>query len=121
MPSIKEKLEKSKYLAKPLQNVWFFVVVSSFLSILLLFASFKLVSVFDSQRAVGVRVVEASFETNLSGKEGAYVGSKNGKSYYYPWCGTVNRIKDVNLVWFPSRVAAETLGYKPATNCNGLK
>jgi hypothetical protein len=79
------------------------------------------VTLFKYQDVFEVRVAEASFSTNLSGKMGAYVGSKNGSSYYFPWCGTVNRIKDANLVWFSNRAEAETKGYKPASNCHGLE
>jgi hypothetical protein len=86
-----------------------------------LFGSIKLISLFNGQNTLGVRVTAATFETNLSGKEGSYVGSKTGKSYYFPWCGIVNRIKKDNLVWFPDRASAEVKGYKPASNCHGLK
>jgi Metal binding domain of Ada len=121
MPSIKEKLEKSKHLVQCLQNTWLFVGVSLLLIVAVLFGSFKLYFLFEGRKAVGVRVAEASFPTNLSGKEGAYVGSKTGKIYYFPWCGTVNRIKDANLVWFQNRAVAEAKGYKPSSNCHGLK
>ena len=117
MPSIKEKLEKSKYL----NNKWFFAGVCLILSIVLALGSFKLAILFKAQGLLGVRVVEAAFPTNLSGKEGSFVGSKTGKSYYFPWCGMVGNIKDANLVWFPNRAVAEAKGYKPASNCHGLK
>lgn len=120
MPSIKEKPEKSKYLARCLKNTRLFVAVCAFLAGVIIFGSIELLMAFDGQSA-GVRVAEDLFEVNLSGKMGAYVGSKTGKSYYFPWCGTVNRIKDANLVWFPNRAVAEAKGYNPASNCRGLK
>jgi hypothetical protein len=52
--------------------------------------------------------------------EGAVVASKSGMKYYLPSCAGVNRISDENKVWFPSKEAAETLGYSPASNCDGL-
>jgi hypothetical protein len=121
MPSIKEKPEKSKSIVRYLQNTWLFVGISAVLTMIAIFGSFSLVSLFKSQNAIGVQVAEVAFETNLSTKAGAYVGAKTGKSYYFPWCGTVNRIKDANLVWFSNRVDAEALGYVPSSNCHGLK
>jgi hypothetical protein len=81
----------------------------------------RLKSLFAEQDASGVTVVESAFLTNISGKEGNYVASKSGKTYYFPWCGMVNRIKDSNLVWFADRMSAEAKGYMPASNCHGLK
>ncbi len=51
---------------------------------------------------------------------GEVVASKTGTKYYFPWCGTVKRIKEENKVWFPSREAAEAAGYEPAANCKGM-
>ena len=51
---------------------------------------------------------------------GQYVASKTGTKYYLPWCGTANRIKDENKVWFSSKAEAEAAGYEPAKNCKGL-
>src|SRR5262245_36245012 len=48
-----------------------------------------------------------------------FVASKTGKSYYFPWCGIVKRIKPANLVSFHSKTEAEKAGYKPG-NCAGL-
>jgi hypothetical protein len=120
MPSIKEKLEKSKHLVRYLQNARVFAGVCCVLVIVAIFGSFKLAHLLEAKNAV-VQVTKADFSTNLSGKEGAYVGSKKGKTYYFPWCGTVNRIKDANLVWFPNRAVAESKGYQPSSNCHGLK
>ena len=121
MPSIKEKLEKSKYMAGYLQKTWLFVGICVVLAGAVGFGTFRLLALFKTQNAIGIRVVEAAFPTNISGKEGAFVASKTGKSYYFPWCGVANRIKDQNLVWFANRASAEAKGYKPASNCRGLK
>ena len=49
------------------------------------------------------------------------IGSKTGKKYYFPWCGTVNRIKPENQIHFASIDDAKSAGYVPAANCKGLK
>lgn len=124
MPSIKEKLEKSKYLVQYLQNSRYFVVICLFLVIVVIFGSFKLATLLEDQNQLGIKVVAASSGTEsgtLGVKSGTYVGSKNAKTYYFPWCGTVNRIKDVNLVWFQNKTDAEAKGYKPSSVCHGLK
>jgi hypothetical protein len=51
---------------------------------------------------------------------GSYVASKTGTKYYLPWCGTANRIKEENKVWFATKAEAEAAGYEPAANCKGL-
>ena len=119
MESIKEKLEKSKGLIKYLQNGRFFGIVALILFIFLVFGGIELTSLFHNRPTVVL--AENSFNTNVSGKEGSYVASKNGGSYYFPWCGLVGRIKDANKVWFATKAAAEAAGYKPAANCHGLK
>ena len=121
MESIKEKLKKSKSLLQYIQNTWFFAIAVSFLASVVIFGSIWLGYLFKAQDLLTIRVNEASFPTNLSGKEGTYIGSKTGKTYYFPWCASANRIKDGNLVWFRDRASAEALGYKPAPNCHGLK
>ena len=52
---------------------------------------------------------------------GQVIGSKTGKKYYFPWCGTVSRIKPENQVHFASAEEARSAGYLPAANCKGLK
>jgi hypothetical protein len=47
--------------------------------------------------------------------------SKSGKKYYFPWCGTIKRIKPENQVHFPSIEAARAAGFLPGGNCKGLK
>ncbi|MSU45059.1 MAG: hypothetical protein EXS47_00280 [Candidatus Zambryskibacteria bacterium] len=57
----------------------------------------------------------------LGSKDGAVVGSKTGKKYYFPWCGTVKRIKPENQVKFASIEEAKDAGFTPGKNCKGLK
>lgn len=54
-------------------------------------------------------------------EDGAVVGSKSGKKYYFPWCGTVKRIKPENQVHFSSIEEAKKAGFTPGGNCKGLK
>lgn len=52
---------------------------------------------------------------------GPVIGSKSGKKYYFPWCGTVKRIKPENQVKFESIEKAKMAGFTPGGNCKGLK
>lgn len=52
---------------------------------------------------------------------GEVIGSKSGKKYYFPWCGTVKRIKPENQVHFESPKKARQAGFTPGGNCKGLK
>ncbi len=52
---------------------------------------------------------------------GEVIGSKSGKKYYFPWCGTVSRIKPENQVHFTSIEDARKSGFTPGGNCKGLK
>ena len=52
---------------------------------------------------------------------GQVIGSKTGKKYYFPWCGTVKRIKPENQVTFASVDLAKAAGYTPGGNCKGLQ
>ena len=56
-----------------------------------------------------------------SPSDGQVIGSKSGKKYYFPWCGTVKMIKPENQVKFASIEEARNAGYLPASNCKGLK
>ena len=57
----------------------------------------------------------------IGGDSGRVIGSKSGKKYYYPWCGTVKRIKPENQVVFESADTAVRAGFTPGGNCKGLK
>ena len=52
---------------------------------------------------------------------GEVIGSKTGKKYYFPWCGTVKRLKPENQVHFASVDLARQAGYVAGGNCKGLK
>lgn len=49
-----------------------------------------------------------------------YVASKSGSAYHYPWCPGAAKIKEENKIWFFTKEEAESKGYKPAQNCEGL-
>lgn len=49
-----------------------------------------------------------------------YVASKSGSAYHYPWCPGAAKIKEENKIWFSTKEEAESKGYKPAQNCEGL-
>ena len=53
--------------------------------------------------------------------DGPVVGSKSGKKYYFPWCGTVKRILPQNQVHFNSIAEAKSAGFIAGGNCKGLK
>ncbi|TSC80893.1 MAG: hypothetical protein G01um101429_18 [Parcubacteria group bacterium Gr01-1014_29] len=57
---------------------------------------------------------------NASGFPGLVAASRNGKRYYYPWCGGLSRIKEANRIWFDSEKAAQSAGYTIASGCDGL-
>ena len=119
MESIKEKLKNSKSRLGYCQNRWSFGGVTTLLLSLVILAGIKLET--EYKGILPIKVTEAAFPSNLSGKEGSFVASKTGKTYYFPWCGAANRIKIDQLVWLPDLSAARRLGYKPAGNCHGLK
>ena len=49
-----------------------------------------------------------------------YVGNKNTKKFHYPWCSSVNKMKEGNKVYFNgvTRDSVINKGYKPCQNCN---
>ncbi len=51
---------------------------------------------------------------------GKYVASRNGEKYYLPSCGTVNRIKEENKIYFNTKEEAEAAGFGPSSTCKGL-
>lgn len=62
-----------------------------------------------------------SVQGNSSAISGEVIGSKTGKKYYFPWCGTVKRIKPENQVTFASVDLAKAAGYTAGGNCKGLQ
>ena len=53
--------------------------------------------------------------------DGSVIGSKSGKKYYFPWCGTVKRMKPESQVHFASIAEARSAGFVAGGNCKGLK
>jgi hypothetical protein len=51
---------------------------------------------------------------------GKIVASKNGKRYYYPNCGGINRIKSENRIYFDTKEQAEAKGLTLASGCKAL-
>ncbi len=51
---------------------------------------------------------------------GKIVASKNGKRYYYPNCGGINRIKLENRIYFDTNEQAESKGLTLASGCKAL-
>ena len=51
---------------------------------------------------------------------GKIVASKNGKRYYYPNCGGINRIKPENRIYFDTKEQAESKGLTLASGCKAL-
>ncbi len=47
-----------------------------------------------------------------------YIGNKNTKKFHYPWCHSVDQMKDKNKVTLHSRDEAIRNGYVPCKNCN---
>ena len=60
-------------------------------------------------------------DTGGDSSGGSVIGSKTGKKYYFPWCGTVKRIKPENQVTFASVNLAKAAGYTAGGNCKGLQ
>jgi len=52
--------------------------------------------------------------------KGKFVASKNSSKYHLSDCPGALRIAEHNKIWFSSKEEAESVGYKPASNCPGL-
>ena len=121
--SIKDLLLK----INPFYNLILILVVA------LIFFTFGRISVLEERHspikieypnaALSASLIQAS-STSLSmvssGNE-EVIGSKSGKKYYFPWCGTVKRIKPENQVHFTSIEEARKAGFTAGGNCKGLK
>lgn len=64
--------------------------------------------------------IEGQIDSN-GDVSGEVIGSKSGKKYYFPWCGTVKRINPENQIKFSSIEEAKAAGFTPGGNCKGLK
>lgn len=81
-------------------------------------ASLVLVS---TQDEASKSVASSLTQDSSSTQSGEVIGSKSGKKYYFPWCGTVKRIKPENQVHFVSIDEAKKAGFTAGGNCKGLK
>jgi hypothetical protein len=59
------------------------------------------------------RTATVSVAAAPSGKDCAFVGSRNSTLYHLPTCASAKRIKPENIVCFVSTEDAVTRGYKP--------
>jgi hypothetical protein len=114
--SIDETLEK----IKPFY-IFLFVLIIGIISIEL-----SRIFVLESKHTpIKIEYLQATSSALVLGavvdKSGEVIGSKSGKKYYFPWCGTVGRIKPENQVHFASTVEAKAAGYLPGGNCKGLE
>lgn len=62
----------------------------------------------------------AASATGSIGIKGKFVASRSSTYFHYPWCPGAQRIKEENKIWFQTKEEAESRGYKPASNCEGL-
>jgi len=118
--SIKETLEK----IKPFYGLLVIIIFSSIFFVL------GRISVENSQKTPinisysnpglvasainsSTTIISAPSETLVIPTDGPVIGSKSGKKYYFPWCGTVKRIKPENQVRFGSISEAKASGFTP--------
>lgn len=67
-----------------------------------------------------VEVRQAALPAAAVAPGGMYVASRNGSTYYFPWCAGAERIAQHNQRWFSSETDAQKAGFRPAKNCKGL-
>ncbi len=121
--SIKESLEK----IKPFYNLLVIILVSTIFFVL------GRISVEKPQKtpiniayqnlgqtASVINSSSTTISTQVIPSDGPVIGSKSGKKYYFPWCGTVKRIKPENQVKFESISEAKSAGFTAGGNCKGL-
>ncbi|MFA7216861.1 MAG: hypothetical protein WC095_02680 [Candidatus Paceibacterota bacterium] len=131
--SIKDFIEK----IKPLYTILLFLVIAS-----IFFTLGRISAIEDKKtplkiqninndsnnKVLSAAVIESQdisvlSTTSISNKDresGQVIGSKSGKKYYFPWCGTLKAVKEVNRVNFASIEEAKKAGYVAAKNCKGL-
>ncbi len=128
-PTIAKLIKNSKEWLEG-NNDTVFLALAVFLGVLLAGGGFRLYTLW--QERVPITLVEENktdivLEENLtekyataSGLPGLVAASRNGKRYYYPWCGGLNRIKEINKIWFKTVAEAERAGYTLASGCDEL-
>lgn len=72
----------------------------------------------DSKKYAPVKKQEKT--GTATAQTGKYVASKNGTKYYLPSCGSANRIKEENKIYFNTKEEAEAAGFTPSSTCKGL-
>jgi len=130
--SIKDYMEKVKSALKPFYTLFLILILGS------IFSALGRLSAIENRRTpikieygkiaqTGTVIggLEANSSQNVTVPElnsgGGVIGSAGSKKYYFPWCGTVKRIKPENQVQFASIEAARAAGYLPGGNCKGLE
>lgn len=76
----------------------------------------------------GLGVVFAYFPTKAEARVGkadlpptpAFLASKNGAVFGLPWCGSMPRIKDENILVLSHKTDALERGLRPMKGCRGL-
>ena len=117
---VSERWQKVKALIKENEND--IVIASGFLLIALIgFGLGRLSALKEGNPALKIEKIAVPQLEPERQAAGLLVGSKNGTAYHLPACPGANRIKEENKIWFASREEAEKLGYKPASNCEGLQ
>ncbi|MES2213251.1 MAG: hypothetical protein V4473_00245 [Patescibacteria group bacterium] len=79
------------------------------------------VSLKSEENATPTVIPTPVIDPTVQNQGGGVIGSKSGKKYYFPWCGTIKRVKPENQVPFASIADARKAGYLPAKNCKGLE
>ena len=117
---IKEKIKKIKgAVVNFLTDTFVFVVLVVLLSSAV---SFILGQLYVQEKIARQNYEEVVLDSSAEddGKSIKLVASKNGKTFYLPWCGGGLRIKKQNRIYFYSKEDAKKAGYRPAKNCEGL-
>jgi hypothetical protein len=117
---IQEYSSKIKYLFESRAGEWGVPILLVLLSV----ASFGLgrLSVLETSReAVSIGHAPIIAEPRGMYPGGAYVASRTGSAYYFPWCAGAAKILPQNMRWFPDESSAKAAGYAPAKNCKGLE
>lgn len=131
--SIKDFIEK----IKPFYTIILFLVIAS-----IFFALGRISAIEDKQTPLKIQnmsnnlknktlsatiiqsqdlgVLSTTSTANKDRESGQVIGSKSGKKYYFPWCGTLKAVKEVNRVSFASIEEAKKAGYVASKNCKGL-
>src|SRR5574343_221831 len=130
--SIKETLEK----IKPFYNLLLILTISSIFFALGRLSTEKTAQYSDNSINIGnikdkevaqvIKSLKNEDSKNLQNStstqsidtepKAEVIGSKSGKKYYFPWCGTVKRIKPENQIKFDSIEDAKLAGFTPGGN-----